>query len=314
MKNILILGGTGFVGRSLCGRLVAADEGCRITVPSRHPSAAKHLQVLPNLQVVRADVHDPAQLARLVDGKDAVVNLVAILHGTASQFHRAHVDLPRSLAAACSSAGVRRVVHVSALGVDSKIPSDYLRSKAEGETLLAQAGLDLTVLRPSVIYGAHDRFLNLFGRLAAFAPVFPLASADARFQPVWVEDVAAAIVACLARPDTVGKVFECTGPEVFTLAELVRLAARWSGHERSVWPLPAGLGTLQALAMECLPGEPLMSRDNLQSMRTPNVASGRLPGLSELGVQAAALGSVAPGYLGGDRGVGRLERWRAHRH
>ena len=315
MNHILILGGTGFVGGSVCEQLVERFGGgsAEIVVPSRHPAAAKHLQPLPTVRVVRADVHDEAQLGALVRGADAVINLVAILHGNAAAFERAHVELPRKLSRACATQGVRRVVHVSALGVGDSAPSLYLRSKTAGEAVLASAGLDLTVLRPSVIYGEHDRFLNLFAQLQMLFPVMPLAGAQARFQPVWVQDVAAAIVNCLSQPSSIGQTIECTGPEVFTLKQLVQAAGRWSGHERSVIGLPDALGRLQAMAMECLPGAPLMSRDNLDSMRAPNVASGRLPGLQALGITPATLASVAPGYLSAGQGVARLDRWRARR-
>jgi NADH dehydrogenase len=222
-----------------------------------------------------------------------------------------HVTLPRSLARACVAHGVTRVVHVSALGCDASAPSNYLRSKAAGETVLAAAGLALTVLRPSVIYGEHDRFLNLFAQLQAVFPVIPLAGAQARFQPVWVRDVASAVVACLATPDTIGKTYECAGPQVFTLRELVQAAGHWSGHARPVLALPDALARLQARAMEWLPGTPLMSLDNLDSMRTPNIAGGALPDLSALGIVPATLASVAPGYLSAGQGLARLDRWRA---
>lgn len=312
-NNILVLGGSGFVGRSVCDRLIERSGGAggQIVVASRRPARAKHLQMLPTLQLVQADVHDPATLRNLVQGRDAVINLVAILHGGAADFERAHVELPRKIAAACAAAGVRRVVHVSALGVGETAPSLYLRSKAAGEAALKAAPLDLTVLRPSVIFGEHDHFLNLFAALQALAPVVPLAGAQARFQPVWVQDVAAAIVRCLDQPASVGQTFECAGPEVFTLQQIVELAGRWSGHPRPVFGLPDALARLQAAAMELLPGTPLMSRDNLDSMRTPNIASGALPGLQALGVVPATLASVAPGYLTAGRGVARLDRWRA---
>lgn len=311
-RNILLLGGTGFVGRSVCEQLVERSGGgsAQVLVPSRRPAHAKHLMPLPTLRVVRADVHDEAQLAALLRGCDAVINLVAILHGSAAQFERAHVELPRKLARACPVAGVHRVVHVSALGVGPAAPSRYLRSKTAGEAVLAAAGLDLTILRPSVIFGEHDRFLNLFAKLQAMFPVLPLAGAQARFQPVWVHDVAAAIVRCLDDATTIGRVFECTGPQVYTLKELVQAAGRWSGHARPVIGLPDALGRAQALVMEWLPGAPLMSRDNLDSMRVPNVASGRLPGLPALGITPATLDSVAPDYLAPERGPARLNRWR----
>ncbi|MEY4427647.1 MAG: hypothetical protein RLZZ182_336, partial [Pseudomonadota bacterium] len=173
--------------------------------------------------------------------------------------------------------------------------------KAEGEQALREAEaaglLDVTVLRPSVIFGEHDRFLNLFAQLQAVAPFMPLAGAKARFQPVWVEDVARALVACLLDVATVGHTYECAGPKVLTLAELVRLAGQGSGHRRWVLPMPMAVGRLQAAAMAFLPGEPLMSRDNLDSMQVPNVATGQKPGLAALGITPASPEVIAPQYL-----------------
>jgi uncharacterized protein YbjT (DUF2867 family) len=313
IRNILVLGGSGFVGRSVCERLVERSGGAggRIVVPSRRPARAKHIQLLPTVQVVETDVFDGRQLAQLLAGCDAVINLVAILHGNEAAFQRAHVELPRTLASACLAADVRRVLHVSALGAEASAPSRYQRSKAAGERVLDTAGLALTVLRPSVIFGEHDRFMNLFAALQAVFPVMPLAGAQARFQPVWVEDVAAAIVHCLDDAASIGQTFECSGPQTFTLKELVQLAGRWSGHERPVIGLSTALGRLQAAAMEMLPGAPLMSRDNIDSMSVDNVASGQLPGLDKLGITPAALDSVMRLVLGGREGPARLEPLRA---
>lgn len=311
--NILILGGAGFVGSALCERLVErfGAGGARLTVPSRRPQRCKHLVPLPTVEVVGANIHDPVALARLVTGRDAVINLVGILHGRAADFERAHVELPRKLTTACAAAGVRRVVHVSALGAGAQAPSHYLRSKAAGEAVLKQAGLDLTILRPSVVFGAGDSFLNLFAKLQAWAPMLPLAGADARFQPVWVEDLASALVRCLDDKTTLGQTYECAGPRVYTLAELARLAGRWSGHPRPVFGVPMAIGRAQAAVLSLLPGEPLMSADNLASMRVPNVASGQLPGLAQLGIRGETLEAIGPTYLSGGQGSAHFDALRA---
>ena len=304
MKKILILGGTGFVGSHVCQKLALLP--LRITLPTRRPENAKHLQSLPTVDVLQADVHDEAALARLLAGHDAVVNLVAILHGTEAAFNRVHVELPQKLARACQTAGVRRVVHVSALGAALDAPSMYQRSKARGEQVLnasMQAGaLDLTLLRPSVIFGAEDKFLNVFAKLQQIFPIIPLAGADTRFQPVWVDDVAQAIVQCLQDPQTAGQTFDLCGPDVMTLRQLVEFSGKASGirhgQGRPVFGLPLALGRLQAALMSLAPGEPLMSRDNLDSMAVDNITDGRLPGLAALGITAASVEAVASVYLG----------------
>ena len=315
MKNILLVGGTGFVGSHVCEKLVR--QGWHVTVPTRRLSNARHLLHLPLVTVLELDVHDEAALLRGVAGHDAVVNLVAILHGTQAAFEKVHVALPQKLARACIAAHIKQLVHISALGADAQhpesAPSMYLRSKGQGEAVLMQAAgigaaeaFDLTILRPSVIFGAEDKFLNLFARLQTVFPLMPLARADARFQPVWVQDVAAAVVRSLERDGTVSvanapRVVEACGPDVFTLKELVQLAAQLSGirkgRGRPVISLPLWLGRLQARLMELAPGEPLMSRDNLDSMQRDNVASGTLPGLQSLGITPAALRPIAAEYL-----------------
>lgn len=319
MKKILVLGGTGFVGAHVCEKLVR--EGWQVTVPTRRRNNARNVMPLPGLTVLELDVHDEAALTRAMAGHDAVVNLVAILHGSAAAFEKVHVALPQKIARACQTTGIAQVVHISAVGADAgapqAAPSLYLRSKSQGEAVFMQAaqgggasaspkaGFDLTVLRPSVIFGAGDKFLNLFAKLQKVLPIMPLAGADARFQPVWVQDVASAVVHSLGLPGGLHlpspRVLELCGPQVFTLKELVQLSAQLSGvrggRGRPVIGLPMWLGRLQAGLMSLKPGEPLMSADNLDSMQVDNVASGKLPGLTDLGTTPAALGPIALDYL-----------------
>ena len=296
MKKILILGGTGFVGRHLCEKL--AEGNYRATVLTRRRSNATHLQMLPMVDVIEGSAYDEATLAPMLAEHDAVVNLIAILHGTEAAFDKAHVQLLQTVTNACNAAGLRRVVHVSSLGADAAAPSMYQRSKARGEAVLAASGLDVSVLRPSVIFGAEDKFLNTFAKLQKLFPFIPLAGSTAKFQPVWVEDVASALVKCIEDRSTIGQTFEACGPDVFTLKQLVQLAGQYSGHDKPVIGLPDGLARIQAALMELAPGEPIMSRDNLDAMKVDNVASGKLAGLEALGITPAAVSAVVPFYLG----------------
>ena len=283
-QKILVLGGSGFVGRHVCSRLSLQHH--QITVPTRR-LPAPHIQMMPGVHVVQADVHDPKQLQALVHGHDVVINLIAILHGNEEDFTRVHVSLPTAIAHACHAEGVTRLIHISALGADVNGPSMYQRSKANGEQVLRSAAhqtpLGLTILRPSVIFGKDDQFINLFASLQKVFPIMPLAGARTRFQPVWVHDVAQAIVHCVDTTSTLGQTYELCGPDVLTLAELVQLAGHWVGKPRPVIPLPYLAGWLQALLMEWAPGKTLMSRDNLASMKVDNVGHGQLPGLRNLG-------------------------------
>ena len=296
MKKILILGGTGFVGRHVCEKLAAG--GNRVTVLTRRRSNAKHLQMLPMLDVAEGSAYDAAALEPLVAEQDAVINLVAILHGTEAAFDKAHVQLPLALVKACDAAGQRRIVHVSSLGADVNAPSMYQRSKARGEAVLLGSGLDISVLRPSVIFGAEDKFLNTFASLQKVFPFIPLAGSTARFQPVWVEDVASAIVECVEDRSTIGQTYEACGPEIFTLKQLVQLAGQYSGNDKPVIGLPDALARIQARLMELAPGEPIMSRDNLDAMKTDNISGGTLPGLKDLGITASSISAIVPFYLG----------------
>ncbi len=301
MKKILILGGTGFIGSHLCEKL--AEIPVRTTVLTRRRDKAKHLQMLPMVDVAELRSYDAASLAPLLQEHDAVINLTGILHGSEAAFDRAHVQLPLELARACEAVGQRRIIHLSALGAGINAPSMYQRSKARGEAVLLGSGLDVTVLRPSVLFGTDDKFLNTFAMLQHYFAVIPLAASKAKFQPVWVEDVATAIVKCLDDKTTIGQTYEACGPEVFTLKQLMQLAGRYGGinggEGRPVIGLPDALGRLQAWFMELAPGDPMMSRDNLDTMKEDNVASGKLPGLQALGITPTSLGAVAPTYLGG---------------
>lgn len=299
-RRILITGGSGFIGTAITRRL--AGDGTHILIPTRDPARAAHLADLPGVEIVRADIHDPATLQRLAVGAQVAINLVGVLHSKSGSpwgpdFERAHVALPRALTAACREAGTARLIHVSALGADADGPSEYQRSKAAGEAAVREGGdaPAWTILRPSVVFGPGDSFLNLFAQLTRFIPVLPLAGANTRFQPVFVGDVADVVARCLDDETTLGQTFELAGRATYTLAELVRYVCRTTGRSRLVFGLPEPLALLQAAAMELLPHPP-MSRDNVRSLRVDNIASGApLP----FGLTPIALEDIAPGYLAG---------------
>jgi uncharacterized protein YbjT (DUF2867 family) len=314
MNNILVIGGAGFVGRHIVARLV--DRGMRVTVPTRHRARARHLILLPTIDVVEADVNDDEALGHLMRDHDAVINLVGILQGSRGspygrEFARAHVELPRRIVAGCIRTGIRRYLHMSALGADPKGPSMYQRSKGDGEAAVRGSPLDWTIFRPSVVFGPEDRFLNTFASLARFFPALPIGGADVRFQPVWVGDVADAFINALPNHETYRKTYELAGPQVYTLRELVEFAAAASGHPRQVIALPGSLARLQARFMELAPGEPLMSRDNLDSMKVDNVASdgAEIPA-PELGIALTSMEAEAPRYLAGSTARSRLSAYR----
>lgn len=301
--RILVIGGAGFLGRQIVGRLVS--EGHVVHVPTRQFQHARSLLVHPTVTVMQADIHEDAALNRLVNGCDVVLNLVGILHSRAGEpfgpdFKLAHVQLPGRVAKACLAHGVKRFIHVSALGADAQAPSGYLRSKAAGEQAIheayAAAHSDaFTIFRPSVVFGAEDQFMNMFAKLARFFPVLPIAGAQAKMQPVFVLDVAQAILNVMSQPWAAGQTFDLAGPRVYTLGELVALAALWSGHPRPVIALPMSIGRMQAWFFECLPGQPLMSRDNLASLTVDNISAQPMNPL--LGIVPTALESIAPAYL-----------------
>lgn len=296
-ERVTVIGGSGFLGCRLVQRL--ADRGLQVLVPTRNRERAKReLIVLPTVDVVRADVHATAALERLLAGSDAVVNLVGILHRSRRQsFERVHVELPLAIAQACRRTGVRRLLHMSALNAARDAPSDYLRSKGEGEArLLEVAGEDLqvTVFRPSVIFGAGDSFLSMFARLQRLLPIMLLGSPRARFQPVWVEDVARALAAALDERETFGHAYELCGPKVYTLRDLVELAGRLSGHARPVIGLGPRASYWQAALLELSPVK-LITRDNVRSMSIDNVCRCGWPEIFDF--KPSALEAIAPSYL-----------------
>jgi len=304
--SILVLGGSGFVGRHVVQQLVA--RGFRVVVPTRRFDKARTLQVLPTATLVAADVRRADVLLRLVGASDAVVNLVGILNETrAATFQSAHVDFARAVTVACQAAGVRRLIHMSALNADPGGPSRYLRSKGEAEAIVTASGLDWTVFRPSVIFGREDRFLNLFATLLRYVPVVALASPDARFQPVFVDDVAHCIVLSLALPSTIGGIYPLCGPNVYTLRELVRYAGAVTGKLRPIIGLGSALGALQAGVLEHLPGK-LLTRDNLASMRKDSTCDGE--SVAAFGIVPQALEAVVPPYLGAEAFESRYNHLR----
>jgi uncharacterized protein YbjT (DUF2867 family) len=318
MKRIVILGGSGFIGRAVARRLAA--RGDNIIVPSRRPAQAMELAVLPSVRVVPANIHNDAELSELLIGADIVINLVGILQGEAgSGFERAHVDLPRRVARSVRAAGVPVLMHMSALNADPGGPSDYLRSRGKGEAaVLAElegSPVRLVRLRPSVVFGAEDNFINMLASLVARFPVVPLGSPGARFQPVHVEDVARAVVTAIDHP-TLSGAFPLVGPQVYTLKELVEFVARTLGKTRLVVPLPDFIAMLQALVFEFPPGKWLgavlgihLTRDNVRSMSLPNVSDEVLP--ADFDWKPARLEDVSPAWLTHRNHRFRLNRFRA---
>jgi NADH dehydrogenase len=303
MLSVVVFGGSGFIGSRLVARL--SEMGARVIVPTRRYERAKHLIFLPRVEVVEADTHDDATLRRLLLHKDAAINLVGLLHSRrgapyGADFKRAHVELPRRIVAACAAQGVARYLHMSALGAAVDGPSMYLRSKADGEVAArAEPTVAATIFRPSVVFGPEDNFLNTFARLQRFLPFVPLAGAEALFQPVYVGDVAQAFANALHDKRTRHQVYQLGGPQIYPLADLVRLAGRWSHHERPVFGIPDALARIQATLFELLPGEPLISRDNLDSMKVDSVVDPAIEATTAaaLGIKLTALEAVAPQYL-----------------
>ena len=292
--NILILGGSGFVGRAICSKLVAA--GHSITVPTRKRDNARALFPLPSVTVEEVDATHLQTLTRLMRGKDAVINLIGILNGN---FERAHVTFTETSVAACKAAGVARYLHMSALGALLDAPSLYQKSKAKGEIAVRASGLNFTIFAPSVIFGRGDSFLNKFAQMVSLLPPFvPMAlpGAMAKFQPVWVDDVARAFVLAISNESTYGQRYELVGPKVYTLKELVAYVMRLARDKHMIIGLPGVATSVLASVLQFVPTQPL-TPDNVKSMSVDNVSDAPFPAFAGA---ATALEDVAPAYLGRD--------------
>ncbi len=311
-QSIVILGGTGFLGTRLVARLI--KDGHRVTVLSRDREQHKHLLVLPGLTLENCDVYQEAQLSERFRGKDVVINLVGILNErgfSGSGFRRAHTELTQGVLQAARSAGVTRLLQVSALKAAVDAPSYYLRSKGDAEQLIREgsAALDWTIFQPSVMFGPGDSFLNRFAGLLAVSPwFFPLAKPNARFQPVFVDDVIEAMLRCLHGGASSRKTYELGGPQVYSLREIVGLVAKLTGHRRWIVGLPDFAARMQALVMDFVPGRPFSS-DNYRSLTIDSVCTE--DGFARLGIQPQSMVASARQYLGALEDNARLSHNRA---
>ena len=307
--RIVVLGGSGFVGRHLLARLLRDRH--RVTLLSRNLASHAERLLPPGVELKQMDVYDPDALRAAFTGADAVVNLVGILNEAGDSgrgFRRAHVELVKLVIAACQLAGVRRLLQMSSLNA-GRGSSHYLKSRGEAEGAVRASGLDWTIFEPSVIFGPGDGLFARFGALLEKFPVLPLACPNAKFAPVYVCDVVEAIARSLHDPSAIGEVYELYGPEVFSLKETVALASRQLGLKRVVLPLPEPFGRLQAFACDFVPGKPFSS-DNWRSLQTDSV--GGIDGLHRLGIHATRVGEVLPDILGHvDDRQARLARLRA---
>lgn len=305
---VTIFGGSGFLGRYVVTAL--ARQGARIRVAVRRPDEALYLKPLGSVgQIVvsQANLRAPASVAAAVAGADAVINLVGILFERSKQnFEAVHAQGAGLVAEAARKAGAKRLIHISALGADMESPSAYARSKAEGEARVRENFPGATIFRPSVVFGPEDRFFNLFASLARISPVLPLIGGGAtRFQPVYVGDVAAAIEAALADPTTAGKIFELGGPDIYSFADILRLVVRETGRWCLLVPVPFAAAKLEGAFLQMLPVPPL-TVDQVRLLERDNVASGKAPGLKDLGITPTPVEGAVQDYLIRFRRGGRL--------
>ncbi len=307
--NLVVLGGTGFVGSHLVPRL--QRDGHTIKVLSRNRERHRELGVLPQVSVVNANVYDRADLSRHLAGADAAINLIGILNESGSDgsgFRKAHVTLTENLIAACMEAGVSRLLQMSALRAGEG-ESFYLKTRGEAEARVKASTLAWTIFRPSVIFGEGDGLFCRFAALLRMLPVLPLARADAKFAPVFVGDIAEAFARALLHTHTIGRIYALPGPDVIALGDLVRWTARMIGKRRLVVALPDALGFMQATVGEWLPGKPI-SRDNFRSLKLDSTCAD--DGLATLGIVATPMQVIVPAMLREDSRQTRYDAFRTH--
>ena len=300
---VTVFGGSGFIGAQAVRAL--AKKGWRIRVAVRNPVTANELQPLGDvgqIQLMRCDVTRPEDVALALRGADAAVNLVGTLYEAPGRsFRKLHVDAAETIAKAARTAKIDRLVQVSSIGADSHSPAAYARSKAEAEILTRRIRPDAVILRPSIVFGMGDGFLNRFASMATWSPVLPLiGGGETRFQPVYVGDVAEAVAQAVIRPDVAGQTYELGGPAVYSFKDLMRLILRDTNRDRLLFPLPFFAARIigSAAQMSTLVGfAPLLTRDQVLMLETDNVVAPRTQGLAELGVQGTGLEAIAPSYL-----------------
>ncbi|HEY8289047.1 MAG TPA: complex I NDUFA9 subunit family protein [Acetobacteraceae bacterium] len=293
-----VFGGSGFLGRYVVKRL--AHKGYVVRVAVRDPEAALFLKpagAVGQIVPLYASVTDDATASRAVEGAEIVVNLVGILaERRRGDFQAIHAEGAGRVARLAAAAGTRWMVHVSAIGADAASPSRYAATKAGGELAVRQAFPQATILRPSIIFGAEDQFFNRFAAMARLLPVMPVIAGETRMQPVFVGDVADAIMAAMALPDAAGSLYELGGPRVWTFREIMAYIVKETGRQRPLLKIPMALARIQAALMELLPGKPL-TRDQLRMLTRDNVVASGMPGLPDLGIVPTPVELVVPSYL-----------------
>jgi len=320
-KIVTVFGGSGFIGRHVVRRL--AQEGAQVRVAVRDPDSANYLRLMGGIgQIVPVptNISDPAGIARAVEGADHVVNLVGILHESGKQtFERLHTEAAKNIASASTAAGVKSLVQLSAIGADSGSASDYARSKGDGEAAVKKAFKGATILRPSIVFGPEDGFFNLFAGVSRLSMVLPVFGCPAfpklslfsdkgpvhvdcygdggtKFQPVYVGDVADAVLAALESPEAAGKTYELGGPTVYSSKELMDLMLDTIGRRRILMPVPFWILTMMGFFLELLP-KPFITRDQVKLLRRDNVVGKRAKKLKDLGISATAAEAILPSYL-----------------